>query len=501
MKKVISLLMSFILIFTALVPAYAADMSAKLTPSATEVEQGEEFTVALNVTCGDKISSGAVEVTVSDKFTVTNGEWDVSGAMLSDYGVDTGKGVCAFSSAKVAEGDIFTLTLKAKNDATGSGDITIKVTYKNGSKVVGEATATTTVSIKTPACAHNNVETLASVAATCTTDGKTEGKVCKDCGAVLVEQKTVAKLGHNFNGEMKDNNDGTHSYKCTNDGCSEYGKTAAHSGDWACNDTQHWKECACGTKIETGDHTGGTATCTKKAVCSECGKEYGELAAHTEVTDAAKAPTCTETGLTAGKHCSVCGEVLVKQEVVAALGHGYGEWTETKAPNCTEAGEKACTCATCGDTKTEAIAALGHSYGEWTETKAPTCTEAGEKTCTCATCGDVKTEAIPALGHTTEGEWTETKAPTCTEAGVKTNTCTICEATVEEAIPALGHDFKDGKCTVCGAADPNFKPADNTKPADTTKPETGDAGIAVWVTLLAVTALFGTAIVVKKRHA
>ena len=48
---------------------------------------------------------------------------------------------------------------------------------------------------------------------------------------------------------------------------------------------------------------------------------------HTIVTDAAKAPTCTETGLTEGSHCSVCNEVFKAQETVPATGHSWGDVT------------------------------------------------------------------------------------------------------------------------------------------------------------------------------
>ena len=90
--------------------------------------------------------------------------------------------------------------------------------------------------------------------------------------------------------------------------------------------------CVFNKEVANENYLATEATCTEAATyyysceCGEKGTEtfaYGDALGHTEVIDAAIAPTCTESGLTEGKHCSVCEEVLVAQTEVDALGHDY----------------------------------------------------------------------------------------------------------------------------------------------------------------------------------
>jgi len=90
----------------------------------------------------------------------------------------------------------------------------------------------------------------------------------------------------------------------------------------------------------TCTHTGGTATCKDKAVCTACGEAYGELATEHKYDNACDTK------------CNVCD---AEREIT----HSYGEWTVTKEATETEAGEKKRTCSICGATQTEEIAALG----------------------------------------------------------------------------------------------------------------------------------------------
>lgn len=133
-------------------------------------------------------------------------------------------------------------------------------------------------------------------------------------------------------------------------------------------------------------------TCTEDGyttyTCSACGDTYQDDAVpatgHTAVTDPAVAATCTETGLTEGSHCSICGEVLTAQEETPALGHTYGEYVVTTEPTCTESGVETKTCSVCGDEQIRPVAARGHTDTN-ADGKCDNCGETMEevKTCTC----------------------------------------------------------------------------------------------------------------------
>ena len=204
-------------------------------------------------------------------------------------------------------------------------------------------------------------------------------------------------------------------------------------------------------------HSGGKATCTARAVCASCGKEYGaEPVGHDIVKHDGKASTCTDTGHWAYETCSRCD--YTTYEVIPANGHNYGSLIAQVDAACTAAGMKAYyQCSDCkayfdankNQTTKDAlvIPASGHTSGAAVrENETPAaCTESGsyEEVVYCTKCNaeisrTAKTTAP--LGHATVHH--EAQAATCTEKGWEAyETCSRCSYTTYQEVPALGHDW------------------------------------------------------------
>ena len=190
------------------------------------------------------------------------------------------------------------------------------------------------------------------------------------------------------------------------------------------------------------------ASCTKGASCA-CGNTSGNPV-HAEVVDAAVAPTCAQTGLTEGKHCSLCAAVLVAQQTVPKTAHTAAT-DAAVAPTCTQAGRtEGSHCSVCAAVLVaqEAVPALRHQH-RVTVTQ-PTCSREGYSTFTCTRCEKrYVTDVTSARGHR-YGTWTgngdDTHSATCQSGSCgsrKTENCEYAEVT--------GTDQPFRVCVVCGA--------------------------------------------------
>ena len=205
-----------------------------------------------------------------------------------------------------------------------------------------------------------------------------------------------------------------------------------------------------------------------ECACGESYKDtYTDALGHDTELKNTKSATCTADGYTGDEICKTCGKTTKTGEVIKATDHKWNNGEVIKEATETTEGIKQYTCTVCNETKDEAIPVTTHKHSFKDTVVKPNCIDSGYTLHECA-CGEsYKDTYTDAPGHDTEPK--NAKAATCTVDGYTGDEiCKTCGKTVKsgEVIKAAGHSYANGKCSVCGAADPDYKeptptPADN----------------------------------------
>ena len=327
-------------------------------------------------------------------------------------------------------------------------------------------------------------------AATCTSPA-VYYQSCSTCGAQGTETFTNGKpLGHDWGAWTQNSDEKTHTRACKRDG----------------------------THTETKDCSGGTASCTAKAVCTVCGGEYGEMAPHSFTAEKAEAQYLKSAATCTGKavyykSCTLCG---LSSEGTAdeatfffgnALDHDWGEWTSnedgthtrtctvdgcsagTQTENCIDA-DKDHKCDICDyiisecadDNKDHKCDYCGKKLTDHTGGKA-TCKDKAK----CEACGAEYGELDP-KNHTGLKHFPAKAATKTTEGNIEYWYCEGCGKYFSD---------KDGTKEIKKADTVTAKLKDDPK-----SPQTGDtSSSALWIALLLVSggAAIGTTVVGKKK--
>ena len=372
------------------------------------------------------------------------------------------------------------------------GVITITATTEDGNK-----TATCVVTIY---CEHGEGDTVTANDPSCTTDGNYEYDVCLVCGFMRKDgvwsefdknAVTIPALTHDFSEKIEDaahqvagsgancQQAKVYYYDCSR--CSVIGTTTWTSDTkgnhkmettWTTENGKHFHKCSvagCTYVEDEANCSGGTATCTAKAVCSTCNKTYGEMLDHDLTHYAKNAADHTKPGNIEYWQCDDCNkyfsdasantEITKAQTVIAQIPHSHSTtWSKNASQHWNE--------CSCGDK----INVYDHNYDNTCDT-------------TCNTCGYVRTIThtwMTNLSYNATQHWTECSVchekketenhhggtancqnkAVCDDCGQAYGSLTGCDFTAEKAESKYlvsAATCKDAavyykSCTVCGKA-------------------------------------------------
>ena len=485
MKKIlVSILLALVLVTVLMFPALAAGGTASVSP--TTGKSGETVTLTVNLSGFEQATTIGVKM-VSTDMEYVGGEWALTGSLLAT--VDANNAVWQAQNKTNVNGDVLKMTFKLPAyDGTASYSAQFKVEVKNGGTSLYNQTITGTVTVKNPAESVTLNKTSLALDLSGTKTGTLTAAVAPSYTTDTVTWKSsntsVATVSNGVVTGLKAGTAtitataGNKSATCTvTVSCGHKNAVETKAKKATCQATgnnAYWTCGDCGKVLKANKttqttvaaetlakvgHSGGTATCTAKAICSMCSNPYGSTKAHSY----SSAWKSDETN-----HWHICTTCNTQKDALAK--HSFS-WVVDKPATEDATGLKHEKCATCGYKRSEntVIPKLDHTHGDIKHHAAvkATCVKTG--TVEYWTCGKAKcagkyyadaacqlelssiTAAVNPSNHTGKTELKGKVEATCAKEGYSGDeVCVDCKAVTKKgaAVSATGkHTPKAGYLT------------------------------------------------------
>jgi len=517
-KRLLACLLAMLLCFGLPVNAVALDLS--ITQQG-EVQKGQILEYEVTVTELTIANSGSILVKYNaDVFALVETEWHIPSAMMAAFDPKNNVAVFACKDPVSISGLIFTIKLQVKeNAAYGDATVSFDTAFKNTNNAADNVEIKDTESDTFVSCMNHQPGAAATcttgqLCSVCQfelapatghdfskKDGDESGHwtICSVCGEVEEDSKgyhvsideniancqrpSICNVCEMSFGQVDPENHtgntvvvGAAAASCAANGytgdihCQDCdallskgsvipatGDHVDADGNWETDAENHYHTCACGYIFDITAHSGGTATCTEKAECQECGQAYGEVDAENHTggtyTVGQKDATCYAEGYTGDVKCNSCKAVLDFGEGIPMIAHKVtdswksdenGHWKNCQTPGCEffesamdyeahSGGEATCTRkAVCDVCKAQYGSVNGdkHLNTELRGAKAATEDSEGYTGDTfCLDCQKVIVEGsvIAKLPHTHNMKFVAAKAASCTaEGNIAYWNCTKC---------------------------------------------------------------------------
>lgn len=298
MKKLLSMFLVVVMMFSTISLSVFASNAADVVIVGAEItaKPGETVEIPIIIEQNNGFCGLNLHFEYSDLLTFVSLKNVVSSLTCTNSVTTVWDGADDYTGT----GNLAVLTFTVPTTSEYGTKYTIQINFIEAYDIdLNDVSVLTSAASITVVCSHSNTTNMPETLPDCDEGGYTAGVYCNDCETYISGHEPMSATGNHTDAD----------------------------GQWESNEDRHFRTCDCGHIFDSADHSGGTATCSQKAVCSTCEEEYGAVnsdnhAGGTTTIRKLNPDHKTQTdGYSGDVKCLGCSQIITYGQVIKADEH------------------------------------------------------------------------------------------------------------------------------------------------------------------------------------